>query len=283
MNILLAGYGYCAYYVAKNLLQENHNVFAFSRNLHSFSIEHKNFQRQSIDLLNTSSQKIPFDKVDIVYYFIPPYVQENNDLLLVNFLNLLMNTLPQHIVYFGSSGIYGDHQGDWIDENTSLHINNSLQKNRFLAEQTLKDFCVKNNISLSLLRIAGIYGPNRLIKETSTNITLPNEQEAPYTNYIYVRDLALIASKIIFKNHGIETYNISDGVPQKFGAIKKILFQQKIIEFISYIPFFQYYEASSSMTKYFLSSSKKVNNNKIKKILNDFNFTPLEKGVLESI
>ena len=67
------------------------------------------------------------------------------------------------IVYVSSTGVYGDHKGKWVNENSSLRgINNIINKNRIKAENSWKNFVQKKLTYFNIVRLGGIYGPGRL-------------------------------------------------------------------------------------------------------------------------
>ena len=60
--------------------------------------------------------------------------------------------------YLSTTGVYGDHQGGWVDETTALAPSTARGKARVAAEaewQAIKD------LPLHIFRLAGIYGPGR--------------------------------------------------------------------------------------------------------------------------
>lgn len=60
--------------------------------------------------------------------------------------------------YLSTTGVYGDHQGGWVDETTALTPSTARGKARVAAEaewQAIKD------MPLHIFRLAGIYGPGR--------------------------------------------------------------------------------------------------------------------------
>ena len=68
---------------------------------------------------------------------------------------------PEHFVYTSSTGVYGDHGGDFVDESTPLEP--TTEKTRVLveAEQTLHDRTEAHGMDGTVVRFAGLYGPDR--------------------------------------------------------------------------------------------------------------------------
>ena len=68
---------------------------------------------------------------------------------------------PEHVVYTSSTGVYGDHGGDFVDESTPLEP--TTEKTRVLveAERTLHDRTEAHGMTGIVVRFAGLYGPDR--------------------------------------------------------------------------------------------------------------------------
>ena len=68
---------------------------------------------------------------------------------------------PDRLVYTSSTGVYGDHDGGWVDEETA--IDPTTEKTRVLAEaervalETADEFGIDGTVA----RFAGLYGPGR--------------------------------------------------------------------------------------------------------------------------
>ena len=66
---------------------------------------------------------------------------------------------PDRLVYTSSTGVYGDHGGDWVDESTPLDP--QTEKTRALAEAERVAFETVESVDGTVCRLAGIYGPDR--------------------------------------------------------------------------------------------------------------------------
>jgi len=68
---------------------------------------------------------------------------------------------PDRLVYTSSTGVYGDHGGDWVDEETPLSP--GTEKTRVLAEaeRIALDEASETGIAGTVARFAGLYGPDR--------------------------------------------------------------------------------------------------------------------------
>ena len=70
--------------------------------------------------------------------------------------------VPRHIVYLGTSGVYGDCAGDWVDETRALNPQSARASRRVHAEQVLHQVAAELGASLIVLRVPGIYAADRL-------------------------------------------------------------------------------------------------------------------------
>jgi nucleoside-diphosphate-sugar epimerase len=65
---------------------------------------------------------------------------------------------PDRLVYTSSTGIYGDHGGDWVDETTTPDPATDRQRVLLEAEQVALE---NGAIDGTVVRFGGLYGPNR--------------------------------------------------------------------------------------------------------------------------
>ena len=68
---------------------------------------------------------------------------------------------PDRYLYTSSTGVYGDHDGDWVDETTTVAP--TTEKTRVLAEaeRVALDEAATRGIDGTVARLAGLYGPER--------------------------------------------------------------------------------------------------------------------------
>ncbi|QCC48350.1 NAD-dependent epimerase/dehydratase family protein [Halobellus limi] len=68
---------------------------------------------------------------------------------------------PDRLVYTSSTGVYGDHDGDFVDEETP--VDPATEKTRVLAEaeRVAREEAAAVGIDGTVARFAGLYGPDR--------------------------------------------------------------------------------------------------------------------------
>lgn len=166
---------------------------------------------------------------------------------------------PKWFGYLSTTGVYGDTKGDWVDENTEVRPNNERTEQRVLAEQQW----LNSGYPVNVYRLAGIYGPGRsaiddLKEGTAKRIYKKNQ----YFSRIHVEDICkvLLASM----NKTGEIYNVADDYPSP--ATEPVEYAAKLLG-ITPPPLVDYEKAElSEMARSFYASSRRVKNNKIKKL-----------------
>jgi nucleoside-diphosphate-sugar epimerase len=68
---------------------------------------------------------------------------------------------PDRLVYTSSTGVYGDHDGDWVDEETPLEPTTEKTTVLAEAERIAREVAPDHGIDGSVARFAGLYGPDR--------------------------------------------------------------------------------------------------------------------------
>ncbi|MDR3522747.1 MAG: SDR family NAD(P)-dependent oxidoreductase [Acetobacteraceae bacterium] len=61
--------------------------------------------------------------------------------------------------YLSTTGVYGDRQGGWVDEDSDVRADTPRATRRIEAEQTWARLA--DHVAVDLFRVAGIYGPGR--------------------------------------------------------------------------------------------------------------------------
>ena len=68
---------------------------------------------------------------------------------------------PDRLVYTSSTGVYGDHDGDWVDEETPLDPTTEKTEVLAEAERLAREVAPEHGIDGAVARFAGLYGPDR--------------------------------------------------------------------------------------------------------------------------
>jgi len=150
----------------------------------------------------------------ILFHLAPPPPRGRMDTRLNSLLQQISSAPPAALILASTSGVYGDRQGDWIDETAPLNPLTDRAYRRVHAEQTAKAFCDAHGVRLVVLRIAGIYGAGRLpVKRLASRTPLPPSDEIGYTNRIHVDDLVRVLIAAAERAAHGSVFNVADGVP----------------------------------------------------------------------
>jgi nucleoside-diphosphate-sugar epimerase len=158
---------------------------------------------------------------DIVH-LAPPPSHGNSDTRTAHLIAALAKnargSLPQHLIYISTSGVYGDCGGAVVDETRPARPHTPRAQRRVDAEQRLRAWGGRNGVSVSILRVPGIYAADRLPTTRLERGTpaLRDEDDA-YVNHVHADDLARMVVAALHHGQAGRAYNATDDMPQKMG------------------------------------------------------------------
>ncbi len=165
--------------------------------------------------------------------------------------------------YLSTTGVYGDHQGAWVDENVSLTPATRRGQMRVEAEAAWSAIA---GLPLHIFRLAGIYGPGRgpfskVRNGTARRIVKPGQ----VFSRIHVDDIAQVLAASIAKPNPGTAYNVCDNDPAPPQDVIGYAAELLSLPLPPEVPF----EAAemSPMARSFYAESKKVDNTRIKEEL----------------
>jgi nucleoside-diphosphate-sugar epimerase len=163
---------------------------------------------------------------DHVVHLAPPAGQEEarwwQDRRTQSLLHALrLRTPPRTLVYASTSGVYGDCGGQKVGEWRPVAPQTPRAQRRTDAERQVRFFGRGTGARASILRIPGIYAPDRpggtprerLLKGTPV---LRREDDV-YTNHIHADDLARTVAAALWRGRPQRIYNASDDSEMKMG------------------------------------------------------------------
>ncbi len=118
------------------------------------------------------------------------------------------------IGYLSTNGVYGDHGGAWVDEDSALKATSARTRRRIAAEAAWGVFCERQNLPLAVFRLPGIYGPGRSALDAMRAGTAKRiNKQGQVFNRMHVDDIAagLAASLHAPEQQGV--YNFADDEP----------------------------------------------------------------------
>jgi len=265
INIFCFGFGQVAKNFIKKLSIEKYdiNLSTTSRNESS---------KETFRGINYNSYLFKSDKFDQnllvklkeaehILVSIPP--ENQGDLVIKNFSRFLESSKIKWITYLSATSVYGDHKGEWVNENSKTNPTSNKGVARLKAENSWSSLEKNNKLPVQIFRLSGIYSneKNILVRLKSGDVKLINKKDH-YFSRIHVEDITNILFKSLSKFKSGEIYNLSDDKPSSSKEIT--LYGAKILN----IENIEVDEIKSEMLKNFYNESKKVSNKKVKSYFN---------------
>lgn len=214
-RVLLAGCGDLGRLVAQRLLAQGDEVWALRR--HPPVVEDGGIHWLAADLTRPDTLRdLPTGFTDVVYLPTPDARDQAAYRAvfvdgLQHLLSALDHTALQRFLFVSSSAVYGEHGGDWVDENTPPKppgFNGSvlLEAEHWLLEQA---------VTSVVLRLAGLYGPGRLqlIERLRAGQTFVPRQTLHWANRIHIDDAAAAIVHLLDVTAPLPLYLGTDDTP----------------------------------------------------------------------
>lgn len=118
------------------------------------------------------------------------------------------------IGYLSTVGVYGDHGGGWVDEDTPARPTNPRSRERLAAEGEWLKLGERSAVPVQIFRISGIYGPgrsafDRLSAPDAKRVVKPGQ----VFNRIHVADIAAVLEASLLRPRAGAIYNLADDEP----------------------------------------------------------------------
>ena len=265
LKVFCFGFGQVAESFINKLINEKKD---FDLSITSRQETHQiDFNNITINSYQFSENKVDYSLVqkleyaDYILISIPPV--DGKDIV-ANFLetNSKIKINCKWITYLSATSVYGDHKGNWVNENSVTKPSSSNGVSRLKAENTWLNLSKKNNYPLQIFRLAGIYSEKfNILKRLQTGKVKIVNKKDHFFSRIHVEDIANILFKSInnFKNN--EIYNICDDKPASQNEIA--VYGAKLLKMEQPKPI-KLEEVESKMLQNFYKDSKKVDNTKMK-------------------
>ena len=161
--------------------------------------------------------------------------------------------------YLSTTGVYGDHEGDWVDESSALTPATKRGQARVRAEA---DWAALG-LPLHIFRLAGIYGPGRgpfekVRQGTARRIIKPGQ----VFSRIHVADIAQVLAASISRPNPGAAYNVCDDDPAPPEDV--IAYAARLLGLP--VPVAEDFATAdmTPMARSFYAESKKVRNDRVK-------------------
>ena len=283
IKVFCFGFGQVAKYFVRKIINQN---LTLDLSVTSRQETHKEvFEGLSFTSYEFENDKFDGDinlkikEADYILVSVPPISGE--DIVIKNFKDSLKNAKVKWITYLSATSVYGDHNGEWVDERSETKPSTLNGKNRLKAENDWQVFSQDNNLPLQIFRLSGIYSKqNNILKRLKTGQAKIIKKEKHFFSRVHVEDIANILFTSLKKFKTNEIFNISDDQPASqeevavYGALLLKMNKPNPLEMK---------DLEDGMLKDFYKESKKVDNKKIKEFFNYQFVYPSYKEGLDNI
>ncbi len=206
MRCGIIGCGYVGTELAWQLATNGHEVIGVRRSCSGVTkLQDSGYQAIQADVTDADSLNA-LPPVDCIVYAVSPGRTDDQtakDVYHTGLKNTLQQVLqstdpPNRFFYTSSTGVYGNHDGDWVDESTGLEPTSDRQAVLIDAETMVFEQTNPTTTSGTIIRLGGIYGPNRHRLQSY----LDGPVTTRYTNLIHREDAAGIIRFLIETHQG---------------------------------------------------------------------------------
>ena len=273
-KLLIYGYGYTASYLAETLNTENYLIIGSSREEKKFNSDNK-----KVKFIHNSQVNNCLLKDDITHILVSVPPNDLGDIFIQNHREIITkNKNIEWIGYLSATNVYGDHNGKLVSESSQTKPKTKKGINRLVAEKQWLELISKFNLPIKIFRLAGIYGPNRNIKERLIKGSVKNIfKEGQFFSRIHVEDVANILSLSMNNITKNKIYNLADDFSCNLNVIIEYLCEKNSLKKPAQISFD---EMSSDYKKEsFFLENKRVDNSLVKKdLLKNFKYPSFKEG-----
>jgi nucleoside-diphosphate-sugar epimerase len=241
MEVLISGInGFLGKSIASNFV--DHQVYGLGRSHTDYSLD-----------LSTSTPSFT-DNFDLVIHcagkahLIPQSEEDNNDFYNVNVngtSNLLLGlenvSPPKYFVFISSVSVYGLTAGEGINETTPLLAKDPYGESKIIAEELVMNWCHKNKIKCTVLRLPLLLGSNplgnmkELIRSIKWGYYFNVSGGVARKSMVLASDVSVFINKV-YKIGGI--YNLTDGYHPNFNEISYCIANQFSKKSLPDLPYF---------------------------------------------
>ncbi|MBE8215819.1 MAG: SDR family NAD(P)-dependent oxidoreductase [Endozoicomonadaceae bacterium] len=263
--LFILGNGYVAKHLNQLFKPLNWTIFHTSRQMLPNTIE---TQQAGHQLIHFDHPKVKqyLHQADAILSTIPPNTTEI-DPVLSTYIDSLKNSTSPWIGYLSSTGVYGDHQGQWVQESSLCTPLDTTHIKRFAAEKAWYDLYTYYQIPIHVFRISGIYGPGRnALQDIHHGKSFTVYKPDHFFSRTYIDDLCYALLQSILQHTPGEIYNIADDLPCPLHTVHHFACQ-----LLQRPPLTSYTLDEAPISQRaceFFAANKKISNQKIKTKLN---------------
>jgi hypothetical protein len=258
------GFGYTAGFLGEKLMAYGWKISGTTT-----SVEKRDFlKKNGIDAwLFDSMHSIPdpfntFEDVTHVLLSVPPDA-DGDPVFNIHGPDLAALKNLEWVGYLSTTAVYGDKDGNWVDEKTPPAPSSRRGSQRLKAEEQWQSLCLNEGLPLHIFRLAGIYGPNRsAIDAVRSGMAHCIDKPGHLFNRIHVEDIVQVLIASMNKPHPGSIYNLADDTPSSSHEVIRFACNLIGIEPPPLVPFDE--AEMAPIVRSFYLDNKRIHNDVIK-------------------
>ena len=283
MKALIFGCGYLGHEVAQLWCDGPNEIFAVTRDASRARQFEENGLRPVIaDITQPDSLNDLPKNIDVVLFAVGFDRSRYQDIREV-YVDGLQNVLHKiekrfgQLIYISSTGVYGNADGDWVDETSPTDPQRPGGRACLEAERLIQKG--SSGSRSTILRLAGIYGPRRVPHLAAIEQKDWSRLSSHgHINLIHVRDAANIVDCVFERGITEDLYLVSDGQP----PLRTELYDF-VAEKVGTGPIDWSVPTESSSAKR-SSANKRISNQKLVEQMDyEFMFPDFKAGIIDSL
>lgn len=259
MKLLIFGYGYSSKALAR-ALPDDWQITATTRSAEKAA----KMQRATPRIF--PGDDLTKDIAEATHILISAGPDGGRDPVLAQLRDAFVQAKPEWLGYLSTTGVYGDHQGGWVTEDTPLIPSTKRGEARVATEAEWMDLYRDHDLPVHIFRLAGIYGPGRgpfsKVRNGTARRIIKDGQVFSRT---HVADIAQVLLASIAHPHPGTAYNVCDDDPAPPQDVIAYAAELLGLPIPPAVPFED--AEMSPMGRSFYAESKRVDNTRIKQDL----------------
>ncbi len=167
--------------------------------------------------------------------------------------------------YLSTTGVYGDREGGWVDEETPLAPVSQRSQRRCAAERAWSDLHRIAGLPLQIFRLAGIYGPRRnALLDRLSGKARSIDKLGQLFSRIHVDDIAGVLQASLQRPRPQRIYNLADDAPAASAEVLAFASQLLGMPTPPSVSFDEARLTMSPMQLSFWAENRRVRNDRIK-------------------
>ena len=184
---------------------------------------------------------------------------------------------PARLVYTSSTGVYGDHDGDWVDETTPLDPRTEKTEVLAEAERVAREVAAEHGIDGTVARFAGLYGPERyrLTRYVEGPVTegylnmVHRDDAAGAVGHLLLEDFARGEVVLVVDDEPVSKWDLADWLADQCGRPEpeKRTTAERLAD-----------DSLSATAKRRIQTSKRCSNERLRELGYEFAFPTYREG-----